>query len=206
MWFYLLILILFIGIGIFIYYKFFYNSNEQEVNLSHIDNYEEENKIINLNDDHESSISEEETNNEITINNLFDGTSDKKKINIYASYECGSIAGSLTQELLFSKNNDDKEKWLIEIIDMKDNIVSGTVQSLSLNKYWAVIDSQLELVEDNKIVFEFIFGQSDKSKNVCIIKVKESDKFIELSKEGKLLVVDKLNEDNFKFKIIQVDE
>lgn len=213
MWLYIFIILLIIGVGVFIYFKFFYGSNNKlentsldELEDSNLDDNPDSNKENDI-DEKNSTESDENSNNQLTVNNLFDGSSENKKVNIYASYECGSIAGSLSNELIFSKNMDDKEKWLIHINDIKDNYICGYIQSVSKNKFWGINDSKLELVDsDTKVMFELIFGISNKSRNVCDVKVKDTGKYIELSKEGKLILVENLNKDNFKFKIIQVDE
>jgi hypothetical protein len=149
----------------------------------------------------------EDNNDEVTKNYLLEGDKESKKIYIYASYDCGSIAGALTKELSFSKNSDEKEKWILEISDIESNIIKGHILSLSGNKYWGVVDSKLSLVDpEEKKVLSLEFISSDKSKNVCDIKFVDLNKFVQLSKDGELVLVENLSEDNFKFKVIQIDE
>ena len=179
------------------------NNSEKENNSPKENNNQTENN--NQKDDDENSYTGT-TNNEKTTDFLFDNDDKQKKINIYASYECGSIAGSLTSDLIFSKNMDEKEKWLFNIIEKNTNVISGHIHSISNDKYWGADEQNLILLHEPKFIFEFIFGLSAKSNNVCNIKVKDNNKYIELSKEGKLMLVDNLNQDNFKYKVVQIDE
>lgn len=127
-----------------------------------------------------------------------------KKVYIHAAYKNGFIAGTLTNNMNFCKNAKDGNIWSIDIIEQNPSIITCSIYDN--DKYFGVVDSKLELVSGNdKMIFELIFDKEAESRNVFHVKLHNHDKYIQLSENGTVIVVDKLNYDNFMFKVTNAD-